>query len=38
MQTMNTSLMMDKIGMSLIHGFLLAGLPVAAIAVLFQSF
>jgi hypothetical protein len=38
MNTMNTSLMMDKIGMTVVHAFLLAGLPVAAVATLIQFF
>ncbi len=38
MTTMNASMWMDKVGMTFINGMLLAGLPVAVIAILVQSF
>lgn len=38
MNTMNASLLMDRIGMSLINAILLAGLPIGVIAALSQSF
>ena len=38
MQTMNASLWMEKIGMTVINAFLLAGIPLSVIAVLAQSF
>ena len=38
MQTMKASLWMEKIGMTVINAFLLAGIPLSMIAVLVQSF
>ena len=38
MQTMNTSLWMEKIGMTFINGMLVAGIPAAMIAILIQAF
>ena len=38
MQTMNASIWMEKIGMTLINAVLLAGIPSAVVAVLIQSF
>jgi hypothetical protein len=38
MQTMNASMWMEKVGMTLINAVLLAGIPSAIIAVLIQSF
>ena len=37
MHTMNASLMMDKVGALLINAALLAALPTALVAVLFQA-
>lgn len=37
MQAMNTSRMMDKIGMTVINAVLLAGLPLAVVAILVQA-
>lgn len=38
MQTLNATMWMEKIGMTLINAVLLAGIPSAIIAVLIQSF
>jgi hypothetical protein len=38
MQTMNASVWMEKIGMTLISGLMMAGVPAAFVAVLIQSF
>lgn len=38
MQTMNASVWMEKIGMTLVNAVLLAGIPLAMAAVLVQSF
>ena len=38
MTTMNASMWMDKVGMTLINAALLAGFPTALVAVLIQSF
>lgn len=38
MTTMNASLWMEKIGMTLINAILLAGIPTALVAILVQSF
>jgi hypothetical protein len=38
MNTMNASLMMDKIGAVLVNGALLAALPTALVAILVQAF
>lgn len=38
MTTMNASMWMDKVGMSLINAALLAGFPTAMVAILIQSF
>ena len=38
MNTMNASLWMEKIGMTLINAILLAGIPTALVAILVQSF
>lgn len=38
MNTMSTSTWMDKIGMTVINAVLLAGLPLAVVAILVQAF
>ncbi len=38
MQTMNASMWMEKVGMTLINGLLVAGIPASLIAILVQSF
>lgn len=38
MQSMNASLWMEKIGMTVINAVLLAGIPAAMIAILVQAF
>ncbi len=38
MQTMNASMWMEKIGMTVINGILIAGIPASVIAILIQSF
>ena len=38
MTTMNASMWMDKVGMTLINAALLAGFPAAMVAILIQSF
>lgn len=38
MQTLNATMWMEKIGMTLINAVLLAGIPSAIVAVLIQSF
>lgn len=38
MNTMNATRWMDKIGMTLINAALLAGLPLAVIAIVVQAF
>jgi len=38
MNAMNTTNWMDKIGMTVINAVLLAGLPLAAVAILVQAF
>lgn len=38
MNTMNLSLWMEKLGMTLINAVLLAGIPTALVAILIQSF
>ncbi len=38
MQTMSTSNWMDKVGMTVVNAILLAGLPLAVVAILVQAF
>lgn len=38
MQTMNASVWMEKVGMTLINAVLVAGIPTALVAILIQSF
>lgn len=38
MHTMNVSMWMDRVGMTLINAILLAGLPIGVVAALAQSF
>lgn len=38
MNTMNLTNLMDKIGMTVINAILLAGLPLAVVAVVVQAF
>lgn len=38
MNTMNASGWMDKVGMTVINAILLAGLPLAVIAIIVQAF
>ena len=38
MQTMNASLWMEKIGMTVINALLLTGIPMAMVAILIQAF
>jgi hypothetical protein len=38
MHTMNLSLMLDKVGTVVVNAALLAALPTALVAILFQSF
>lgn len=38
MNAMNVSAWMDKIGMTVINAFLLAGLPLAVVAIVVQAF
>jgi len=38
MNAMNTTSWMDKIGMTVINAVLLAGLPLAVVAILVQAF
>lgn len=38
MQTMNASVWMERVGMTLINAVLLAGLPIGVVAALAQSF
>lgn len=38
MQTLNTSIWIEKIGLTAVNAVLLAGLPLALISVIIQSF
>ena len=38
MNTMSTSNWMDKVGMTVVNAILLAGLPLAVVAILVQAF
>jgi len=38
MQTMNASVWMEKVGMTLVNAVLVAGIPTALVAILIQSF
>lgn len=38
MQTMNASVWMEKVGMTVINGILMAGVPAALVAILIQAF
>lgn len=37
MHTMNASMWMEKVGMSLVSGLMIAGLPMALVAIVVQS-